>query len=53
MDLVNQEKDVLQREIDRLTQLVLNQSTTAASTADEDGQRRSPASDDLDCADTP
>ena len=53
MDLVNQEKSLLQREIERLTNLVLNQSATAATTADEDGSRRSPAIDDLDGGNTP
>lgn len=52
MDLVNQEKSALQREIERLTGLVLNQSTTA--TAQEDlRQRRSPASGDNDGDSTP
>lgn len=51
MDFVNQEKNLLQLEIERLTNLVLNQSMTATA-ADEEAQLRSLAHCDVDGSST-
>lgn len=50
--MINQEKSALQREIERLSSLLLNQSTTVTA-HDEVPHRRSPTSGDIDGDSTP